>query len=140
MQTLIPVDRLEPVLRDLAPTYASAQPYPHVVFDGLLPPDVAEEVYDGFCRIDRDIWRRHEHAYSQKLACNDLSVMPEPIQRTLLAFNEPGFLGWVEQMTGITGLVADAEFEGGGMHLIRQGGFLKIHADFNVHPKLRLDR
>jgi hypothetical protein len=140
MQTLIPIDRLEPVVRNLAPTYASAQPFPHVVFDDLLPADVAEEVYEAFCTLDRDIWKHHEHAYSQKLACNDLALIPEAIRGALLSFNEPGFLQWVERLTGIPGLVADPGFEGGGMHLIRRGGFLKIHADFNVHPRLQLDR
>jgi Rps23 Pro-64 3,4-dihydroxylase Tpa1-like proline 4-hydroxylase len=28
----------------------------------------------------------------------------------------------------------------GGLHQIERGGFLDVHIDFNVHPKLRLDR
>ncbi|NEN95926.1 MAG: 2OG-Fe(II) oxygenase, partial [Moorea sp. SIO3I7] len=31
-------------------------------------------------------------------------------------------------------------FVGGGLHQIEKGGYLKIHADFNRHTKLRLDR
>ena len=27
-----------------------------------------------------------------------------------------------------------------GIHEIKKGGFLKIHADFNFHPKLKLSR
>ena len=29
---------------------------------------------------------------------------------------------------------------GGGLHQIERGGYLKIHADFNRHPKFNLDR
>lgn len=29
---------------------------------------------------------------------------------------------------------------GGGLHELRNGGYLNVHADFNRHPKLKLDR
>src|SRR5262249_47407606 len=38
------------------------------------------------------------------------------------------------RLTGISGLVADGELEGGGLHQITRGGYLKVHADFNYHP------
>ena len=47
---------------------------------------------------------------------------------------------WLEAVTGIEGLIPDPYFGGGGLHQIEPGGFLKVHADFNVHPKLNLDR
>jgi Rps23 Pro-64 3,4-dihydroxylase Tpa1-like proline 4-hydroxylase len=47
---------------------------------------------------------------------------------------------WLEALTGIEGLIPAPYFGGGGLHQIEPGGFLKIHADFNVHPKLKLDR
>ena len=49
-------------------------------------------------------------------------------------------LEFLETLTGIDGLVPDPYFAGGGLHQIVRGGFLKVHADFNWHPKLRLDR
>jgi Rps23 Pro-64 3,4-dihydroxylase Tpa1-like proline 4-hydroxylase len=49
-------------------------------------------------------------------------------------------LGFLETLTGIDGLVPDPYFGGGALHQIVPGGFLKVHADFNWHPKLRLDR
>ena len=47
---------------------------------------------------------------------------------------------FLEALTGIEGLIPDPYFGGGGPHQIQPGGFLKIHADFNVHPQLKLDR
>ena len=43
-------------------------------------------------------------------------------------------------LTGVGGLVPDPHLHGGGQHQIRPGGKLAIHADFNRHPKLNLDR
>jgi hypothetical protein len=58
----------------------------------------------------------------------------------LREFNSPGCLQFLETLTGIGNLMSDPYFEGGGLHQIEPGGFLKVHADFNWHPRLRLDR
>jgi hypothetical protein len=58
----------------------------------------------------------------------------------LREFNSPGCLQFLETLTGIGNLMPDPYFEGGGLHQIEPGGFLKVHADFNWHPRLRLDR
>lgn len=41
----------------------------------------------------------------------------------------------VERATGIEGLFLDDELFGAGLHCIPRGGFLKMHVDFNQHPK-----
>ena len=52
----------------------------------------------------------------------------------------PPVLQFLEALTGIEGLIPDPYFGGAGPHQIEPGGFLKIHADFNWHPLLKLDR
>ncbi len=54
--------------------------------------------------------------------------------------NAPPMLGFLEQLTAIDGLIPDPYLGGAGPHQILSGGFLKVHVDFNVHPKLKLDR
>lgn len=58
----------------------------------------------------------------------------------LYHLNSSTFLDFLSKITGIENLIADSYFEGGGMHQIRRGGKLKIHADFNRHPRYDLDR
>ena len=58
----------------------------------------------------------------------------------LYQLNSSVFVNFLEELTGVGGLIPDPHFEGGGLHQIERGGFLKIHADFNRHPKLNLDR
>jgi Rps23 Pro-64 3,4-dihydroxylase Tpa1-like proline 4-hydroxylase len=50
------------------------------------------------------------------------------------------FIDFLETLTGITGLLPDPHLWGGGLHQIQRGGFLKVHADFNRHERLDLDR
>jgi Rps23 Pro-64 3,4-dihydroxylase Tpa1-like proline 4-hydroxylase len=44
-------------------------------------------------------------------------------------------LSLIETATGLSELFPDSELFGAGLHCIPQGGFLKMHVDFNVHPK-----
>ena len=54
--------------------------------------------------------------------------------------SSPPVLRFLEALTGIEGLIPDPYFGGAGPHQILPGGFLKVHADFNWHPLLKLDR
>ena len=37
-------------------------------------------------------------------------------------------------------LITDPYLAGGGLHELKDGGHLNVHADFNQHPKMKLDR
>jgi hypothetical protein len=54
--------------------------------------------------------------------------------------NSGGVLRWLEKVTGIDGLIHDPWIAGGGMHMTKPGGYLKIHADFNWNPELKAHR
>ena len=47
---------------------------------------------------------------------------------------------FLEGLTGIEGLIPDPYFVGGGFHETKNGGHLSIHADFNYHKVLKLER
>lgn len=50
-------------------------------------------------------------------------------------------MNWLNDLSGIEEpLISDPYLSGGGYHEIKAGGLLKVHADFNKHPKLDLDR
>ena len=56
-------------------------------------------------------------------------------------FNNDIFLKYLQELTGIKEpLISDPYLSGGGYHEIKNGGVLKVHADFNRHPSLELDR
>ena len=60
----------------------------------------------------------------------------------LISFlNNDIFLKYLQEITGIKEpLISDPYLSGGGYHEIKNGGVLKVHADFNRHPSLELDR
>ena len=52
----------------------------------------------------------------------------------------PPFLAFLEALTGIGPLIVDPTLFGAGLHQILRNGSLQIHADFNSHRQLRLER
>jgi len=121
--------------------YASADPFPHIVLDGLFDDADLDAVLREFPSPDAMQWMRFDNAQEKKLGFyHETSTISDRIRRFLEAMNSFEMLLFLEKLTGIDGLIPDPYFGGGGLHQIEPGGFLKIHTDFNVHPKLKLDR
>jgi hypothetical protein len=124
----------------LRPRFEAARPFPHVVVDGLFPDDVLEAVRTAFPPPEAEGWRRFDNSNERKLGSVAGLVLQDPVADFLAALNAAPILEFLEASTGIDGLIPDPYFGGGGLHQILPGGFLRVHTDFNWHPKLRLHR
>ncbi len=120
--------------------YLNADPFPHIVIDNFLPPETLTPVLEEFSVERSGEWRNFQNAREVKLANNQDELMGPHIRHMLNQFNSGLACQFIEELTGIQGIIPDPYFWGGGQHQIEPGGFLKIHADFNKHPKLGLHR
>src|SRR5262249_24928182 len=111
--TLIPGDDC---LRRLAAEgkteYSNGLPYPHIAFDNFLPEDVAQAALDAFPGPEDVDWIRFKNAREIKLSNNQEAEMPPVIRNVLYALNSATFLRFLEELTGIQGLIPDPEFVG----------------------------
>lgn len=125
--------------RSLAREYQSASPFPHVVIDNFLPAELLREVLADFPSTEgRAFFDRDQERFKVQLSPNESS---SPLVRNLFAeLNGEAFLSFLEEMTGIGGLIPDPHFVGGGLHETKRGGHLGIHADFNIHDALKVER
>ena len=127
--------------RELHAQYVAAEPFPHIVIDGLFDDADLDAVLADFPAPEAMRWVRFDNPLEKKLGFHhEQSAVSDRVRRFLDAMNGFEMLLFLEALTGIDGLIPDPYFAGGGLHQIEPGGFLKIHADFNVHPKLHLDR
>src|SRR5579862_588733 len=120
--------------------YVEARPFPHIVLDDIFPADVLEGIVADFPQPMNFDWHPFDGPQERKLASKPNPTLPERIELFLAYLNSGVFLRFLERLTGIQGLIPDPHYEGGGMHQILPGGFLKIHADFNKHHEWNLDR
>jgi hypothetical protein len=126
--------------RELHPTYVSAQPFPHIVLDGLFADPLLLRLLAEFPDARAMDWAVFDNPQEKKLGYRHTAELGASLMAFMQAMSAPPVLLFLEALTGIEGLIPDPYFGGGGPHQILPGGFLKIHADFNWHPKLRLDR
>lgn len=121
--------------------YINGDPFAHIVLDDLFDDRDLDAVLREFPKPADMQWMRFDNPLERKLGySHDRSSVSPTIRSFLEAMNGFEMLLWFEALTGIEGLIPDPYFGGGGLHQIEPGGFLKVHADFNVHPKLKLDR
>jgi hypothetical protein len=132
--------RLMALAETLRDDYAQAEPFPHVVMDDFLPVETLEDVLIEFPAPGDQWFRFQSKLQMKKLASTEEYLFGARTVDLLRSLNSSGFLRFLETLTGIGGLIPDPHFLGGGLHQIEPGGFLKIHADFNRHPELHLDR
>ncbi|MEO5853276.1 MAG: 2OG-Fe(II) oxygenase [Nocardioides sp.] len=133
-------DELLPLADEYRDLFLSGSPFPHVVIDDFLPPDVLERVLAEYPEPEQSEWQQFDNAREVKLALSDAERMGPTTRHLLAEFNSSVFVDFLERLTGIGSLVPDPHYVGGGLHQIRRGGFLKVHADFNKHTRLNLDR
>ena len=120
--------------------YRTASPFPHAVIEDFLPRAVAERALQAFPRARDADWFSFDSGRERKLALAREAQFPPAIRHLLHQFNSAPCLAFLEALTGVPPLVPDPDFEGGGLHQIQPGGWLKIHADFNKHSRSGLDR
>lgn len=130
----------EPTLALYAKQFAEATPFPYLAIDDFIA--VPEHVVvDSFPGKDWQNWNVFEDAYQyQKRTCSDIGLLPLLFQQMVGELSSPGFLAFLERITGIFGLIPDPYLSGGGLHSSGPGGILAPHTDFHLYGKLNLFR
>jgi hypothetical protein len=123
---------------ELRESYGNASPFPHTVIEEFLPPALLERVLAEFPRDDAvELYDRAQERFKAEYRPETL---PDFSRRVFHTFNSLPFIRLLENITGIQGLIPDPYFQFGGFHELRQGGHLSIHADFNRHQAMNLQR
>ena len=122
---------------ELRKKYDTDTPFPHIIIDDFLNPDELEKAEKEFPPVDDAGWIHYLHFNEKKHGLNKMEMIPENCRELIQELNSPDFITWLEEVTGIKGLLPDESLEGGGLHQSKKGGFLNIHADFTVHPHKR---
>jgi 2OG-Fe(II) oxygenase superfamily len=136
----LPLARMAEVAPSAIGEYASARPFPHIVFDDFFDPALLDSVLAEFPKPRQIGWQRFDNEQEVKLASAAESSFGPATRLLLYHLNSITFLEFLSRVTGIANLIPDPCFDGGGLHQILPGGKLAIHADFNKHPLFGLDR
>jgi hypothetical protein len=121
--------------------YANAEPFPHIVVDDFLPEALVAKVLANFPSGERESDSVFNIGYGGQ---HKRQILPEDCNRfsreVFQFFNSRPVLQFLEGLTGISGLLPDPYFMGGGFHEITRGGLLGVHADFRINEQLHVQR
>jgi len=125
---------------EIAPGYATAVPFPHVVIEGLFPQAIVDQLAAGFPEVTSGAWLQRDDPRERKFSLDRETDLPEIARQVINECNSQVFLEFLTNVTGIEGLIPDPYLLGGGLHQIAPGGLLGVHADFNFHTTMLVDR
>ena len=120
--------------------YRVAEPFPHLVIDDFLPLEFIDSILAAFPDKSQATVSHSKAHQLHKRGYRPHTLGDNPCRHYLHLFNTPPVLQFLEEVTGINGLIPDPYFLGGGLHEIERGGKLNVHADFTLHEKLNLVR
>jgi Rps23 Pro-64 3,4-dihydroxylase Tpa1-like proline 4-hydroxylase len=128
--------------KNLSETYAQNKPWPHIVLDDFIDPEVLKQVRKEAAAVRRSDY--YEKFVDRKSDHNKYAFTPDVVgpetSRLINFLNSGAFVGYLEKLTGISGLLADPSYFGGGVHKIQSGGYLEVHTDFNHLKRYNLER
>jgi len=125
--------------QSLADQYQHAEPFPHIVLEDFLDQAILKRVLADFPSSENKFFFDRDQE-RLKFQYQPHEVQSALVRNLFAELNSQAFLGFLEKMTGIDGLIPDPYFEGGGLHETKRGGHLGVHADFNIHGGLKVER
>lgn len=128
--------------RVLQKRFLSAQPYPHIVIDGVFPSDSLVRMYGEVPASSSSLWTYWGSGGAEdclkedsKRGISSLLLLSGHFAAFLQQLNSDKFLEDLREITGRSDLTTDPTFNGGGLHCTGRGGRLRIHADKVRHPR-----
>ncbi len=122
-------------LARLHPLFVAAQPFPHIVVENFLKPELCAQLLHDFPAFEKRYALNEIGQVGGKAVRTDMPSI-SPSYAELDAFLQTReFLDAIEQLTGIRDLLYDPDYIGGGTHENVHGQALDAHVDFNVLPK-----
>lgn len=122
--------------------YREALPYPYAIFDGLFDEDVLNRVSEQVSQEKFYIDERALDGIEVKSRSDfaDNEAIPGEIRKVFEVLNGGKFLEIVSKLTGITGLISDPYYDGGGVNIIQNGGTLAVHVDGTTQHRMKVSR
>lgn len=145
----VSAERLKSISDKYKQEYSMASPFPHIAIDGIFPEAILQEVmkenpesqvFSGCLHNAKKTC--YENIHQNKKSYIEHEDLMGVYTRILFGVMKSSpYLTFLEDISGIEGIIPDPHYLGSGIHVTAPGGSLEIHSDFNKHkPKYALDR
>lgn len=118
----------------LAVEFNRAEPFCHVVIDEFLDSAFGEKLIGEFPPFEKERALNERGEVGRKATKPRITTLGESYRRFDRLMSDATFLELIGKITGISALLYDPDYVGGGTHETLDGGELDLHIDFNYHP------
>jgi len=136
---LLDWDKLTKIAASRQADYRAAKPFPHIVLDGLLPEALLDRAVAELPGAAAT-WTAYDTVNEKKQVCSDIAAFGPAAETLVHALNSAPFVRFLEQLTGIEGLIPDPHLRAAGYMKVPSGGHLGLHYDFATQRELKLER
>jgi len=102
-------------------TSFASNPFPSICIDNFLDAEIADAISNSYPKFSqaKDIGFEFKKVNEKKkVQITDPDKFPAPVASLVAALSSQEFIHGLEEVSGISGLIWDGNFVGGGMHLL----------------------
>lgn len=139
MQYVNPIYTSPEKIEALSSEFKNAKPFPHLVLDNFLKPEIAQQLYADFPSIE-GLKKHYNGLNENKSEGANFQDFPEIFRQIRTEIMSKELSQLMSQITGIEDLFVTDDKLGTGLHQGGDGSFLDIHIDFNIHAEKNVHR
>jgi hypothetical protein len=125
---------------DIAEKFRISYPFNHVIIDNFFIPEVADKLSEEFPDYNDPTINNLKNPLENKRSNNHWDRFPPCTYRAFMEFGNEKMLDVMRMMADSQYLVLDYGLNGGGWHMHSKGGNNNVHLDYNLHPKMGMQR
>jgi Rps23 Pro-64 3,4-dihydroxylase Tpa1-like proline 4-hydroxylase len=126
-------------IQELKNQFDKAEPYRHIVIENFLNDGFAETIHENFPTLDQ-LSKHYKGLNEQKSEGSNFGNFHPAFAQLKDALNTKEFRQVVEQITGLKNIYSTDDNLGSGIHQGKNGSYLDIHIDFNIHHVRNIHR
>ena len=121
----------------LKQTWLRGLPFRVLVLEGYLNRELVRSASVAVPQPSWDGWVSYESSFEHgKLASHPDAHLPVPLYKLQRELESKPFVSFVENQFGLEQLVNDPLRHGSGVHSVGRDGYLSVHLDYALHPKI----
>ena len=129
----------EEKVQELHRDFQQAAPYKHLVMDNFLKKDFAENLHNNFPATEK-LAKHYDGLNENKSEGANFGDFHPAFAELRKDLMSKEFAAWMAAVTGIDEVFVTDDNLGCGLHEGKNGSFLDVHIDFNIHAEKNVHR
>ena len=128
-------------VKKLREEYWTSKPFNHVVIDNFWSEDFAMKIASELPNYETEkVDAKYDNPIEKKRTIQDWVKFETNTYRAFSFLVSESFSFFIGSIINEPNLVADFGLHGGGIHMHQAGDYLNAHYDYDIHPKMGMQR